>query len=163
MKTLLTCAFFVCKNWLFIGNLVLTARCVALRKGQAMKINYSLNDKTEIEIEVSDEVGSVIMESERRDNNLKKKEERHCFSMELVKYEGEEFGYYDTYPFLETDNELTEKINYAFSQLTEVQKRRLLMLASGISIREISRIENKNFRSVYDSIESAKKNFLKNF
>ena len=63
MKTLLTCAFFVCKNWLFIGNFVLAARCVTLRKGQAMKIKYSLNGKTEIEIEVSDEVGSVIMES----------------------------------------------------------------------------------------------------
>lgn len=122
-----------------------------------MKIKYSLNDKTEIEIEVSDEVGSVIMESERRDHNLKEKERSHCFSMELVNYEGKEFGYYDTYPFLETDNEFTERINYAFSQLTEVQKRRLLMLARGMSIREIAQKENVHHRAVEDSINLATK------
>ena len=126
-----------------------------------MKIKYSLNDKTEIEIEVSDEVGSVIMESERRDNNLKKKEERHCFSLELVKYEGEEFGYYDTYPFLETDNELTEKINYAFSQLTDTQKRRLLLYAKGLSMRKIAKIESINHKAIEKSINSAIKKLKK--
>lgn len=80
-----------------------------------------------------------------------------------MKYEGEEFGYYDTYPFLETDNELTEKINYAFSQLTEVQKRRLLMLASGMSIREIAQNEKVHHSTVEDSIKLALKKFKKFF
>ena len=34
------------------------------------------------------------------------------------------------------------------------------MLAAGLSVREIARIEDKNYRSVYDSIEGAKKKFL---
>ena len=161
MKTLLTCAFFVCKNWLFIGNFVLAARRVTLRKGQAMKIKYSLNGKTEIEIEVSDEVGSVIMESERREHNLKEKERSHCFSLELVKYEGVEFGYYDTYPALETDNEFTEKINYAFSQLTEVQKRRLFLYVKGLSMRKIAELENVSHIAVEKSVNSTIKKFKK--
>ena len=126
-----------------------------------MKIKYSLNDKTEIEIEVSDEVGSVIMESERRDRNLKEKERSHCFSLEHVKYEGEEFGYYDTYPFLETDNELTEKINYAFSQLTDTQKRRLLLYAKGLSMRKIAELEKIRLNAVEKTINNSIKKLKK--
>ena len=99
-----------------------------------MKIHYEFSDGISTDIEVSEEIGSVITESRRLERNLNERERSHCFSMELVNYEGTEFGFCDTYPILETDNELTEKINYAFSQLTDVQKRRLLMLASSMSI-----------------------------
>lgn len=78
-----------------------------------------------------------------------------------MKYESIEFGYYDTYPTLETDNELTEKINYAFSQLTEVQKRRLLMKIKDMTLEEIAQRENITFQSVAESIETARKKFKK--
>ena len=79
-----------------------------------------------------------------------------------MKYEGEEFGYYDTYPFFETDNELTERINYAFSQLTDTQKRRLLLYAKGLSMRKIAELEKVSHIAVEKSIKSTIKKF-KNF
>ena len=38
-----------------------------------------------------------------------------------------------------------------------------MLLAAGLSVREIARREGKNFKSVYESIEAAKKKFLKFF
>jgi hypothetical protein len=37
------------------------------------------------------------------------------------------------------------------------------MLASGMSISDIARQENRDFRTVYDSLEAAKRKFQKNF
>lgn len=131
-----------------------------------MKIHYSFCDGAKTDVEVSEEIGSVIMESRRLEHNLNERERNHCFSMELVNYEGAEFGFRDTYPILENDNELTEKINYALGQLTEVQKRRLFMLASGLNINQIAYLEKSSHQSVSESINSGRKKlkkFFKNF
>lgn len=67
MKTLLTCAFFVCKNWLFIGNFVLAARRVTLRKGQAMKntIRISYEDrKNPIYFEISESEYQIMVDAD---------------------------------------------------------------------------------------------------
>ena len=55
------------------------------------------------------------------------------------------------------------RIRAAFDTLTEVQKRRLLMLADGLSMREIARREGIKHHAVMESIEGARKKFLKNF
>ena len=47
------------------------------------------------------------------------------------------------------------------SNLTAVQYRRFRMYMDGMSIREISRIEDSDYSSVYESIESAKKKLRK--
>ena len=49
------------------------------------------------------------------------------------------------------------------SNLTPVQYRRFRMYMNGMSIREISRIEDADYSSVYESIESAKKKLRKNY
>ena len=57
----------------------------------------------------------------------------------------------------------TERISQALDGLSEVQRRRLLMLAEGKSMREIAREEKVQHRAVMKSIEAAKKIFKKNF
>jgi DNA-binding CsgD family transcriptional regulator len=55
------------------------------------------------------------------------------------------------------------RINTALDKLSETQKRRLLMLADGLSVNEIARIEDIAPNAAWKSIESAKKKFKKHF
>ena len=57
----------------------------------------------------------------------------------------------------------SKRRSISFEQLSEVQRRRLLMLAEGVSLREIARREGKDIKSIRESIEWARKKFLKYF
>lgn len=56
-----------------------------------------------------------------------------------------------------------ERIARAMDGLSDVQRRRLLMLADGKSMREIAREKKVQHRAVVKSIEGARKIFKKNF
>ncbi len=131
------------------------------RKGHIMKIKYTFDNGEISEVEVSDEIGTFIMDSRRIEESANKKESRHCYSLDAITYEGAEFGENADYKYIDSDTET--RIAEALSHLSAVQKQRLLMLADGLSVREIARREDKNYRSIYDSIEAARKKFLKNF
>ena len=126
-----------------------------------MKITYQFADGSKSEVEVSDDLGTVIMDSRREESNLDRKERYHCWSMDAAEYEGEEYGIPDFTDDLIDDTD--EKVREAFSHLSETQRRRMLMLSEGMSIREIARSEGKDFSSVRESIEAARKKFLKNY
>lgn len=126
-----------------------------------MKITYTFADGTVSEVEVSDDIGTVITDSRREESNLDRKEHGHCLSYEAFDYEGAEFGTPDFAEKLSDDTD--ERVREALRHLTETQRRRLLMLAEGMSIREIERREKKDFKSVYESIEAAKSRFKKFF
>lgn len=129
-----------------------------------MKIKYTFNNGENSEVEVKEELGFVIMESRRAEAALDKKEQRHCYSLDAITYEGLEYGTSDfTESLFNGSDERNAHIREAFSHLTEIQQRRMLMLAAGLSIREIAKRENKDFGSVYESIEAGRKNFLKNY
>lgn len=114
-------------------------------------------------VEVTEEIGTVIVDSRREEASLDRKEHRHCWSIDAMTYEGIELADTDA----EDDDpyglqeELGESVRQAFAKLSCVQRRRLQMLADGLSIREISRIEGKNFKTVYESISAGRKKFLK--
>ena len=79
-----------------------------------------------------------------------------------VKYEGKEYGTGEFADALCDDAEIrNKKIWDAFSHLSEVQKRRMMMLAAGLSMREIARREDKDIKTIRESIEAARKKFLK--
>lgn len=66
----------------------------------------------------------------------------------------------------ETEMEIAERnkrLYNAMKTLTAVQQRRLLMLADGLSLREIARVEGVDHRAVRESIDSAKKKIKKVF
>ncbi len=79
-------------------------------------------------------------------------------------YEGEDYGTEDFTDRLFDDTaEENARVRRAFSHLSDIQQRRLLLYSKGLSIREIARREGKDFRTVYDSIEAARKKFLRFF
>lgn len=128
-----------------------------------MKIKYKFVDGTVAEIEVEESIGAVITESRRQEGNLARKESYHCYSLEAIRYEGAEYSDGET-PEMKLEREMeTERIAQALDRLSEVQRRRLLMLADGKSMREIAREEKVQHRAVVKSIESARKIFKKNF
>ena len=129
-----------------------------------MKIKYAFNNGEIKEVEVSEEIGAVIEESRRKEAAIAKKEQRHCYSLDAVTYEGVEFGEPDfTASMFDGSEERSAHIREAFSHLTETQQRRILMLAAGMSIREIAARENIHHSSIEESINQARKKFLKFF
>ena len=128
-----------------------------------MTINYHFNNGENSEIEVSEELGAAILESRRKEENLARKERYHCVSMENSEFEGVDFIDETTPEMLFFEQIENEHILETLDKLSETQRRRLLMLASGMSISDIARHENRDFRTVYDSLEAAKKKFQKNF
>lgn len=133
-----------------------------------MKISYEFADGSITEVEVSDEIGAVVIDSRREEESAERKHRRHCISLDAIVYEGKEYGREDTHPGLEDEDDAeqalklrTKRAKTALRHLTEMQRRYLWMHVNGLSVREISRREAKNFRTVYDSIEAAKKKFEK--
>lgn len=129
-----------------------------------MKITCKFADDTTSEVEVSDEVGTVIMDSRREEANGNRKERYHCLSLDAIHYEGIEYGEPDfTEALFDGNAERDARAREAFSHLTDTQQRRMLMLAAGLSEREIAKREGVNIRAVVESVEYARKNFLKFF
>lgn len=124
-----------------------------------MKITWNFADGTTSEIEVNEELGNYITASRREEASAARKHRRHCYSLDAIVYEGEEYG---TNTPSEDDMEMDaqkKRIHEAFSHLTKKQQERLLMLADGLSCHEIARREGTTFKTVYESIEAGKKKF----
>ena len=129
-----------------------------------MKIKYESVTGEITEVEVSEEIGAVIIDSRRKEENLARKERYHCYSLDAIKY-----GDNDKFAPTTGETPLTELIRNednsyiyeAFSKLSDIQQRRLLKLATGMSMREIAREEGVDVKAVFKSITSARKKFLK--
>lgn len=129
-----------------------------------MKVKYEFDNGEVTEVEVSEEIGAMIIDSRREEESGNRKERRHCYSLDAIVYEGVEYGTPDfTEEMFDDREERDARVREAFSHLSDVQQRRLLMLAGGLSIREIAKREGKNYRTVHESIEAARKKFLKFF
>lgn len=128
-----------------------------------MKIKYAFLDGTVTEVEVSDEIGAVIIDSRKAEHAQDERHRYHCYSYDAIDYEGEEYGACDEYAVEDDSAEQTARIREAFSHLTATQQRRLRMYANGKTLREIAAIEETSFQSVSESIEAGRKKFLKIF
>ena len=128
-----------------------------------MKINYTFNNGENSEVEVNEEIGAVILESRRKEENLARKERYHCVSMDNSEFEGVDFIDETTPAVLFMEQIDNEHIKETLNKLSEIQRRRLLMLASGMSIHDIARSEGTDYRAVYDSIKQARKKCQKSF
>ena len=128
-----------------------------------MKINYTFNNGENSEVEVNEQIGAVILESRRKEENLARKERYHCVSMEDALYEGDDCIDERTPESLFMEQIDNEHIKETLDKLSETQRRRLLMLASGMSLHEIAKAEGTSFYAIHVSIEAARKKFTKNF
>ena len=113
-----------------------------------MKINYTFNNGDNSEVEVNEEIGAVILESRRKEENMERNRRRRCYSLDDVDFEGEDFADDRTPESLLIEQIDNEHIKETLDKLSETQRRRLLMLASGMSISDIARQENRDFRTV---------------
>lgn len=127
-----------------------------------MKIRYEFANGEVTEVEVSEEVGAVIVESRKEEHAQQEKQRYHCYSYDAIDFEGVEYADPKTPENLYEEDEDKKKIELALSTLTPAQRRRILMLADGMSVREIARYEGSDHKSVLESINRAKKK-IKNF
>ena len=56
-----------------------------------MKIKYAFLDGTVTEVEVSDEIGAVIIDSRKAEHAQDERHRYHCYSYDAIDYEGEEY------------------------------------------------------------------------
>ena len=61
------------------------------------------------------------------------------------------------------DEETAQRVRDAFSHLSAIQQKRLLMVAKGMSLHEIAAAEGSAYSSVKESVDAARKKFLKYF
>ncbi|MDO4299680.1 MAG: sigma factor-like helix-turn-helix DNA-binding protein [Lachnospiraceae bacterium] len=128
-----------------------------------MKINYTFANGETSEVEVTEEIGNVILDSRREESNLDRKERYHCYSMDAAEFEGAEYADKDTPEVLLEQMLDNQHIAELLEELPEIQRRRLLLYTEGKSMREIARMEGVDHKAVKKSIEAAKKYFFKNF
>lgn len=128
-----------------------------------MLIKYKFADGEVTEVEVSEEIGTVILDSRRAEHANNERHRYHtAFSLDDMAYEDRDY-------FSETDTpeeafvrkESAQRREVMLSQLTPVQKRRFEMFEDGMSIAEIARLEKAAFNSVKESIESAQRKLKK--
>ena len=128
-----------------------------------MKINYTFATGETSEVEVTEEIGNVILDSRREESNLDRKERYHCYSMDAADFEGGDYEDGDTPETVLFSQLENQHIADLLDGLPEIQRRRLLLYAAGKSLREIARMEGVDHKAVKKSIEAAKKYFFINF
>lgn len=112
---------------------------------------------------MEESIGAVIIEDRRLEDNLSRKEHYHCYSLDAAQFEGAEYSDGET-PETKMEREMdTERIAQALDGLSEVQRRRILMLAGGMSVNEIARKEGVHHSVVSETISAARKKFKKFF
>ncbi len=128
-----------------------------------MKINYTFANGENSEVEVNEEIGTFILDSRREEDNLGRKERYHCYSLDAAEFEGEDMADCETPETTLMGQFDREHIAEALGSLSDVQRRRILMLAQGLSVREIARREGKEIKTIRESIAGAREKFKKFF
>lgn len=129
-----------------------------------MKIKYEFIDGSVTEVEVSDEIGAVIIEARRLEHNADERERYHrSFSIDAAEYEGTEWADHSTPESEMVQDEDNAQLYWALGCLTEAQRRRFLSYADGLTIREIAAQEGVQIKAVQDSIAQARKKLQKFF
>lgn len=126
-----------------------------------MKISYTFATGEKTEVEVNESIGTLILDSRRIEDNADRKERYHCYSSDAVDFEGDEFADPDTPESILFGNYENEKLCQALDRLSDIQRKRLILLAEGLSMREIARREGVAYICVRDSIEQARKKIKK--
>ena len=127
-----------------------------------MIIKYVFVTGEETVIDVPDDIGIVIQDSRRAEHANNEKQRYHsAFSLNNTGYEGCIFSsggeLIARLIMMEENRECEEMLQ----QLTPIQRRRIEMLMSGMSIADIARSEGAAFNTVKESIESARKKLKK--
>lgn len=124
-----------------------------------MKIKYEFVNGEVSEVEVDESVGTFILQSRRREDSDSRLARKYTYSLDAILYEGSEYGREDVYPCEEAVE--TERLSRALEELTDVQRRRLIWFAKGMSYHAIAEKEQVNVKTVFESIEAGRKKIKK--
>lgn len=138
------------------------------RKGHIMKIKYTFATGEATEVEVSEEIGAVIIASRKSEHAQDERHRCHCYSYDAIEYEGLEYASVETPEnsvlSLEELRETNHRLYKGLKTLTETERRRLFLFSTGLSYREIAKREGVSSHSkIAKSIESARKKIKKFF
>lgn len=120
-----------------------------------------------VDVEVPKAVYDFDIKNRREMWRIDKREQRNTYSIDAMAYEGNEFGYCDTYSCEEKQEKLErhklfQKCLVALRKLTPTQQRRFIMhVFKGYTYEQIAEIENVDKKSVYESVQSAIKKIRK--
>lgn len=129
-----------------------------------MKIQWHFINGETSEVEVEEELGVYLLDSRREEENAARRERYHCpFSRESAKFEGEDYSDGETPESQMERDEEKERLYALISQLTETQRRRLLMYAGGMTTREIGAAEGVSHQKVTKSLMQVRKFFEKHY
>ena len=62
-----------------------------------MKIKYVFANGDVSEVEVSEEIGAIVIDSRKAEHAQQEKERYHCYSLDAIDYEGDEYGRCEDY------------------------------------------------------------------
>lgn len=129
-----------------------------------MKIQWHFINGETSEVEVVEEIGVYILDSRRKEENAARRERYHCpFSRESAAFEGEDYSDGETPESLLERDEENERLYALLSQLTETQRRRILMYADGMTTREIGAAEGVSHQKICKSLAQVRKIFEKHY
>ena len=117
-----------------------------------------------VNITVSAEIAEVIYDSRRMEHASNERSRYHtAFSLDSEDYEGTNLVSEKTPDDLMEELEDREHLLDCLAHLSENQRQRILMLAQGMSITEIARVQHADRTTVRESIQAARKKFKKYF
>ena len=114
--------------------------------------------------EALQEIQDFLNENARLIQNAERRERYHApYHLEALDYEGGSVAYHDTPERIVIRKEEAEHIRETLALLPETQRRRLLMLDEGMTLRQIAEAEGAAVSSVKESLDAARKKFRENF
>lgn len=114
-----------------------------------MKVKYEFANET-IEIEVTEEWGSVLIELDRQEYNNNHKEKRRHYSLDACTYEGDDFAVVDeNLEAIMNEDGMAEKLSAAIDSLLPRQQKLIKQVFfEGKKYTEIARTEGLDPSSV---------------
>lgn len=110
------------------------------------------------------EVLDFLNENARVIQNAERRERYHApYHLEGMDFEGGSIAYHATPEEIVIRKEDAERVRAALALLTETQRRRLLMMEEGKTMREIAEAEGAAVSSVKESLDAARKKFREYF
>ena len=127
-------------------------------------LHYEFVTGESVNITVSAEIAEVIYDSRRMEHASNERSRYHtAFSLDSEDYEGTNLVSEKAPDDLMEELEDREHLLDCLAHLSENQRQRILMLAQGMSITEIARVQHADRTTVRESIQAARKKFKKYF
>jgi len=126
------------------------------QKGTAMKIEYAFVNGEHSEVEVSEEIGKIILDSRRLEENSNRVYRRHNLSLEQSLENGFDHSAVD-------DSFDYNRVLDAMECLTEIQKVRMTLWIQGYQFKEIAEMEGSGvcYQAVQYSVGLAREKIRK--